>query len=526
MEELIEQLEADSIFGLKAPETALSWTAAQIEAFFESDGEILPAETREQSTGERRPRAKLAMPDAQVCELCEALVAAYEDKELRERVAAARSSGKPDAMQLVGAIALVAQEPILRRYGFQVSADGVCDMKETVAHSIYRGNHAARALADKAKTLLGFKPQYKLKSWECVISEHLQEIWSLEESVGAHPALMDALLGIDTPQGLEEAALEFIKSKQRSGVGITSLITYSHYARMKLPLGLWGVGASSVDRIHSPTPEELSWFVERNVPVVIEGALDAVNSPLLRDLRDCEYLRSRYGDRMVKVKVRENGIHQNMYCGGPALHLPFRHWLDQLERDPEDVVYYAAKMPLRQELPELAELIHNEPSSPARIFGECFGRVIPEGVHMYFGAGGQTTNTHYDPHENLCLCVKGTKRFQLFPPSNTELLMPIKAPGYSLSAVLPFQWVDGALSSSAELPQAIPTPEGWKPFRPIVEKCTPIEVEIKAGEILYLPICWWHGVTAGNESNMILNWWLGMHPTKQYATVDHAQRAI
>ena len=43
----------------------------------------------------------------------------------------------------------------------------------------------------------------------------------------------------------------------------------------------------------------------------------------------------------------------------------------------------------------------------------------------------------------------------------------------------------------------------------------PTDVVITAGEILYLPIFWWHGVAAGEGRNMILNYWFQMHPDKK-----------
>jgi hypothetical protein len=35
---------------------------------------------------------------------------------------------------------------------------------------------------------------------------------------------------------------------------------------------------------------------------------------------------------------------------------------------------------------------------------------------MYFGGGGNTTNTHYDAYENLMLVVDGTKQVAATPP--------------------------------------------------------------------------------------------------------------
>ena len=40
------------------------------------------------------------------------------------------------------------------------------------------------------------------------------------------------------------------------------------------------------------------------------------------------------------------------------------------------------------------------------------------------------------------------------------------------------------------------------------------EVHLKAGDLFYLPIFWWHAVQGSIGRNMILNWWCQQHPYK------------
>lgn len=44
---------------------------------------------------------------------------------------------------------------------------------------------------------------------------------------------------------------------------------------------------------------------------------------------------------------------------------------------------------------------------------------------------------------------------------------------------------------------------------------TPVEVELVAGDLLYLPAFWYHCVTGGEDLNMILAWWSDVHPNKR-----------
>ena len=110
--------------------------------------------------------------------------------------------------------------------------------------------------------------------------------------------------------------------------------------------------------------------------------------------------------------------------------------------------------------------------------------------------------THFDPYENLLMCVSGTKRLWLFPPADAPSLYPI--PGRadaSRSAAPPFK-------RHAELPSAM------RDAYPRLAGARPLEVRLAAGDLLYLPACWWHCVEGSRERNMILNWWFRLHADK------------
>ena len=44
--------------------------------------------------------------------------------------------------------------------------------------------------------------------------------------------------------------------------------------------------------------------------------------------------------------------------------------------------------------------------------------------------------------------------------------------------------------------------------------CHPAQVDLAAGDLLYLPACWWHCVQGCRDRNLILNWWHELHPSK------------
>ena len=57
-----------------------------------------------------------------------------------------------------------------------------------------------------------------------------------------------------------------------------------------------------------------------------------------------------------------------------------------------------------------------------------------------------------------------------------------------------------------------------------VAHARPVEVHLRAGDVLYLPACWWHCVEGSRERNMIVNWWYALHPRKR--GLDREQPAI
>ena len=51
-------------------------------------------------------------------------------------------------------------------------------------------------------------------------------------------------------------------------------------------------------------------------------------------------------------------------------------------------------------------------------------------------------------------------------------------------------------------------------FADVARAVGPIEVTLAAGDVLYLPCGWWHCVEGSAERNLILNYWLKVHPRK------------
>lgn len=199
--------------------------------------------------------------------------------------------------------------------------------------------------------------------------------------------------------------------------------------------------------------------------------------------------------------------------------------VEACEREGTRCPFYLGKVPLQQELPEIAQAIDEcKDASPGAVLGDCFGPLIPEGIFTYYGCGHNVSATHYDPHENMMLCVCGTKRVWLYPPSDLHCLYPHRGDATQLAV----SRLAGDYGASNKVSRSVVPPfkthaqlsgELQATF-PKLAHARPVEAVLHAGDALYLPMCWWHCVEGSHERNCILNWWFLPHPRK--AQLDEA----
>lgn len=450
------------------------------------------------------------------------LVSAYADmqdevKAAWDSVVAAREEGSDDSPDSPGNPAHVLKQlllPVMLRVmednGYPADEGGLQCFQNAVLRRVAEGDSQIKNLANKAMTLMG-----------CPLVKQVATQMSTEDLM--------VTLGDENDVGNQLNALEFLCTCELDEYDLKKL--YDELRRLhaelrplqEVSLGMVATWAAwellgvprpcrsrlrappPVARLHRPSVRVVFEHVMRNQPLVITGALDERNFPPLRNFADFDYLRDRIGHRRVKMKADSSldSEGRKLFMNDPSVAIPVPEFLSRIEENEQrgsQIGYYMGKVSLAEQLPELVEDIEQSPSSPWKKYGGCFGD-LEHPIHTYFGCGRNTTSLHADPSENILLVVTGKKTFELYPPHDVDCLYTTFGKPLN-SGLPPFTRPDSMAQKVAQK-------------FPLYRNASPMRVDLEAGDMLYLPICWWHGVTGGAERNMILTWWSYQHPSKK-----------
>ncbi|CAK9095340.1 unnamed protein product [Durusdinium trenchii] len=106
---------------------------------------------------------------------------------------------------------------------------------------------------------------------------------------------------------------------------------------------------------------------------------------------------------------------------------------------------------------------------------------------VFFGPNGTVTPVHWDPYENIFCQVVGEKYLRLYPPSEAPKLYPRTSSDQEMqnnSQIEPADLLLGEREGGSAYAEKFPelqTAQYW-------------DVVLQPGDVLYLPIGWWHFV--------------------------------
>ncbi|KAG0626217.1 hypothetical protein M758_2G111700 [Ceratodon purpureus] len=150
---------------------------------------------------------------------------------------------------------------------------------------------------------------------------------------------------------------------------------------------------------------------------------------------------------------------------------------------PPPLIGYMAQHQLLTEVPGMA----NDIPDPDYVKAQ---RAVYQ-RNIWLGPAGTISPLHFDPYHNILAQIWGTKHIRLYAPEESSRLYPFTSSMF--------------LRNTSQLnPEDLNASKKWPEF----EKAQHWDCELRAGEMLYIPLKWWHYVRAVSNSLSASFWWL------------------
>ena len=230
------------------------------------------------------------------------------------------------------------------------------------------------------------------------------------------------------------------------------------------------VPASGVLRCKDLTSEQfLDAFYAPGRPVILDGEIE---SWPVRKLWTPEYLKEKIGSSLIEYQgERTSNVDYERCKNVHRREMPFDQFIDMIGRQDGNDAYITAVnaeanveafMPLQSDIGTLDKYLDQSPEN--------------SGEMLWIGPKGTFTPLHHDLTNNLLVQVSGSKRVVLASPNE---LRRIYSDEHFFSEIADV--TDPALDLEKY---------------PLMESIRFHETILKEGQILYIPIGWWHQVEA------------------------------
>ncbi len=199
-----------------------------------------------------------------------------------------------------------------------------------------------------------------------------------------------------------------------------------------------------------------------NRPVIITGMLDDWPG---RGKWTLDWLAAQFGEREVEVQFGRNAdADYEMNSIAHKRHMPFGEYVERVRSSASTNDFYMTANNDSRNRQALDELWQDMPLLPEYLNGERKG-------FFWLGPAGTITPFHHDLTNNFMIQVMGRKRVRLIAPCETPRLQNQRHC---------FTPVDGRDIDLQRFPSMAGVPV--------------LDVELAPGEILFLPVGWWHFV--------------------------------
>jgi hypothetical protein len=226
------------------------------------------------------------------------------------------------------------------------------------------------------------------------------------------------------------------------------------------------------ERSHISSEDFLEYFYARSRPLVLRGAI--ADWPALARWTP-DYLKQTVGTAEVEYQGGRDGSPDfELYKDNHKRRMPFNGFIDLITGDGAGNDAYLTAYNSGSNRDALAPLDSDLGTIDAILTGA-------PGM-LWIGPGGTFTPLHFDLTNNLLAQIVGTKHLVLLPPSETGKLAHRK---HVFSDI-----------------HDITDPEKLALY-PEAEDARQYEVSLEPGDLLYIPVGWWHQVVAEDFSAML-----------------------
>lgn len=228
--------------------------------------------------------------------------------------------------------------------------------------------------------------------------------------------------------------------------------------------------AIEIERIEAPSIDDFHEnYLALDKPVIITGFVDkwpAFNKWTV------DYLANNIGDRQVPIVTIVDGD----YCNTTRSEMKLSEYIRYLQSGQEKRrKLYLAELPIKKYFKDLGDEM---------IIPGYFNKKEGSPKSFFYVGKDNFSQLHFHEYGSAVNCMLyGEKSFRLYPPSETRYLY--KYPWYS------------KLKNMSQTTSSAPDPNKFPEFY----KATHCDVVLKAGEMLFIPIFWWHSVQ-NNVINM------------------------
>ncbi|KAG8432988.1 hypothetical protein GDO86_017308 [Hymenochirus boettgeri] len=232
-----------------------------------------------------------------------------------------------------------------------------------------------------------------------------------------------------------------------------------------------------VRRLHCPSLEHFKeHFLIPQKPVILEGVID--HWPCIKKW-SLDYIQRVAGCRTVPVEL---GSRYTDAEWSQRL-MTINEFIDKHILNKQSNIGYLAQHQLFEQIPELKQDI----SIPDYC---CLGEGNEDEItiNAWFGPAGTVSPLHQDPQQNFLAQILGRKHIRLYSVDETENLYPFESSILHNTSQVDLENTD--LNKFPRFSQAA------------YEECI-----LSPGQILFIPVKWWHFIRALDISFSVSYWW-------------------